>query len=91
MMSSGSLTHRATLDGSTEGITCIEFNPTVRTTLRFRSSENWIWIRISSCDVMSVDSVQDGRILAASYDKSAVLWQRDEPVPKVTMTIFYTF
>uniref|UniRef100_A0A3Q3WJ10 ATG16 autophagy related 16-like 2 (S. cerevisiae) n=1 Tax=Mola mola TaxID=94237 RepID=A0A3Q3WJ10_MOLML len=56
LMSSGSLTHRATLDGSTEGITCIEFSATGR------------------------------RILAASYDKSALLWQRDEPVPKLTLT-----
>ena len=32
MMSSGLLTHRATLDGSTEGITCVEFDPTVSTT-----------------------------------------------------------
>ncbi|XP_070827402.1 protein Atg16l2 isoform X2 [Chaetodon trifascialis] len=52
----GLLTHRATLDGSTEGITCIEFNQTGL------------------------------RILAASYDKSALLWQRDEPVPKLTLT-----
>lgn len=33
MMSSGSLAHRVTLDGSTEGITCVEFDPTVSTTL----------------------------------------------------------
>ncbi|XP_076591592.1 ATG16 autophagy related 16-like 2 isoform X1 [Chaetodon auriga] len=52
----GLLTHRATLDGSTEGITCIEFNQTGL------------------------------RILAASYDKSALLWQRDESVPKLTLT-----
>ncbi|KAM9359638.1 ATG16 autophagy related 16-like 2 [Symphorus nematophorus] len=52
----GSLTHRATLDGSTEGITCIDFNPTGH------------------------------RILAASYDKSALLWQGDESVPKLTLT-----
>lgn len=30
LMSSGLLTHRGTLDGSTEGITCIEFDPMVR-------------------------------------------------------------
>ncbi|XP_029373766.1 ATG16 autophagy related 16-like 2 isoform X2 [Echeneis naucrates] len=52
----GSLTHKATLDGSTEGITCIEFDPT------------------------------GYKILAASYDKSALLWQRDDSVPKLTLT-----
>ncbi|KAM3615756.1 uncharacterized protein V6R79_007254 [Siganus canaliculatus] len=52
----GGLTHRATLDGSTEGITCIEFSP------------------------------MGGRVLAASYDKSALLWLQDEPVPKLTLT-----
>ncbi|XP_075932560.1 ATG16 autophagy related 16-like 2 isoform X3 [Anarhichas minor] len=50
---SGSLTHRSTLDGSTEGITCIEFDPA------------------------------GFRILAASYDKSALLWRLDDSVPKV--------
>lgn len=29
MMSAGLLAHRATLDGSTDGITCIDFSPTV--------------------------------------------------------------
>ncbi|KAM4742317.1 ATG16 autophagy related 16-like 2 isoform 2-T2 [Anableps anableps] len=52
----GSLTHRATLDGSTEGITCVEFDPTGR------------------------------RILAASHNKSALLWRLDDSVPKVTLT-----
>uniref|UniRef100_A0A3Q3EYR2 Autophagy-related protein 16-2 n=2 Tax=Kryptolebias marmoratus TaxID=37003 RepID=A0A3Q3EYR2_KRYMA len=52
----GSLTHRTTLDGSTEGITCVEFDPT-----------GW-------------------KILAASYDRSALLWQLDASVPKVTLT-----
>ncbi|XP_022594305.1 autophagy-related protein 16-2-like isoform X1 [Seriola dumerili] len=52
----GSLTHRGTLDGSTEGITCIEFDPTGL------------------------------RILAASYDKSALLWRLDDSVPKLTLT-----
>ncbi|XP_059187982.1 protein Atg16l2 isoform X2 [Centropristis striata] len=52
----GSLTHRATLDGSTEGITCIEFDPA------------------------------GFRILAASYDKSALLWRLDDSVPKLTLT-----
>ncbi|KAK5606630.1 hypothetical protein CRENBAI_017899 [Crenichthys baileyi] len=52
----GSLTHRATLDGSTEGITCVEFDPTGR------------------------------RILAASHNKSALLWRPDDSVPKVTLT-----
>uniref|UniRef100_A0A3Q0T594 ATG16 autophagy related 16-like 2 (S. cerevisiae) n=1 Tax=Amphilophus citrinellus TaxID=61819 RepID=A0A3Q0T594_AMPCI len=44
---------RGTLDGSTEGITCIEFDP---------------------------------MILAASYNKSAMLWQLGDSVPKVTLT-----
>nr|XP_046244133.1 protein Atg16l2-like isoform X2 [Scatophagus argus] len=52
----GSLTHRATLDGSTEGITCVEFDST------------------------------DSRVLAASYDQSALLWQRDQSIPKLTLT-----
>ncbi|XP_026154764.1 ATG16 autophagy related 16-like 2 isoform X2 [Mastacembelus armatus] len=52
----GSLTHKGTLDGSTEGITCIEFDPTGL------------------------------RVLAASYDKSALLWRRDDPIPKLTLT-----
>ncbi|XP_051253906.1 protein Atg16l2 isoform X2 [Dicentrarchus labrax] len=52
----GSLTHRATLEGSTEGITCIEFDPMGR------------------------------RILAASYDKSALLWRLEDSVPKLTLT-----
>lgn len=36
------------------------------------------------CGVTSVDSVQGRRILAASYDTSALLWERDNAVPKVT-------
>ncbi|KAK5868175.1 hypothetical protein PBY51_009212 [Eleginops maclovinus] len=44
------------LEGSTEGITCIEFDPT------------------------------GPRVLAASYDKSALLWRLDDPIPKVTLT-----
>ncbi|XP_034404597.1 uncharacterized protein LOC117741582 isoform X2 [Cyclopterus lumpus] len=52
----GSMTHRATLEGSAEGITCIEFDPA------------------------------GFRILAASYDKSALLWRLDDSVPKVTLT-----
>ncbi|XP_074535050.1 ATG16 autophagy related 16-like 2 isoform X2 [Halichoeres trimaculatus] len=52
----GSLSHRATLDGSTEGITCIDFDPA------------------------------GSRILAASYDKSALLWRLDNSVPKLTLT-----
>lgn len=52
----GSLTHRATLTGSTEGITCVDF------------------------------STMAGWVLAASYDKSAQLWQHDESVPKLTLT-----
>ncbi|XP_041653945.1 protein Atg16l2-like isoform X2 [Cheilinus undulatus] len=52
----GLLTHRMTMDGSTEGITCIDFDPA------------------------------GSRILAASYDKSALLWRLDDPVPKLTLT-----
>ncbi|XP_029964133.1 ATG16 autophagy related 16-like 2 isoform X2 [Salarias fasciatus] len=52
----GSLTHRATLDGSTEGITCIDFDHT------------------------------GSRVLASSYDKSALLWRLDDSIPKVTLT-----
>uniref|UniRef100_UPI0037E74802 protein Atg16l2-like isoform X2 n=1 Tax=Semicossyphus pulcher TaxID=241346 RepID=UPI0037E74802 len=52
----GSLTHRATLDGSTEGITCIDFDPA------------------------------GSRILAASYDKSALLWRLEDSTPKLTLT-----
>uniref|UniRef100_M4AIP1 ATG16 autophagy related 16-like 2 (S. cerevisiae) n=1 Tax=Xiphophorus maculatus TaxID=8083 RepID=M4AIP1_XIPMA len=52
----GSLTHRATLDGSTEGITCVEFDHMGR------------------------------RILAASHNKSALLWRLDDSAPKVTLT-----
>ncbi|XP_054868525.1 protein Atg16l2 isoform X2 [Amphiprion ocellaris] len=52
----GSLAPRATLDGSTEGITCVEFDPA------------------------------GFRVLAASYDKSAILWRLDDSVPKVTLT-----
>ncbi|XP_070685984.1 protein Atg16l2-like isoform X2 [Pempheris klunzingeri] len=52
----GSLTHRGTLDGSTEGVTCVEFDPT------------------------------GSRVLAASYDKSALLWRLEESVPKLTLT-----
>ncbi|KAM6988279.1 LOW QUALITY PROTEIN: ATG16 autophagy related 16-like 2 [Tautogolabrus adspersus] len=52
----GLLTHRLTLDGSTEGITCIDFDPT------------------------------GSRILASSYDKSALLWRLDDSVPKLTLT-----
>ncbi|CAJ1066353.1 protein Atg16l2 [Xyrichtys novacula] len=52
----GGLTHRVTLDGSTEGITCIDFDP------------------------------GGSRILASSYDKSALLWRLDDSVPKLTLT-----
>ncbi|KAF7652629.1 hypothetical protein LDENG_00094370 [Lucifuga dentata] len=52
----GTLTYRGTLDGSTEGITSVEFDP------------------------------MGMRILAASYDKSAILWRLDDSVPKLTLT-----
>lgn len=52
----GTLQNRGTLDGSNEGITSIEFDPT------------------------------GTRILAASYDKSALFWRLDDSVPKVTLT-----
>ncbi|TNN01390.1 hypothetical protein fugu_010772, partial [Takifugu bimaculatus] len=55
-ITSGSLSHRATLGGSTDGITCIDF------------------------------SHMGDRILAASYDKSALLWQRGSVTPKLTLT-----
>ncbi|XP_073780440.1 protein Atg16l2 isoform X1 [Danio rerio] len=52
----GTLQYRGTLDGSNEGITSIEFDPT------------------------------GTRILAASYDKSALFWRLEDSVPKVTLT-----
>ncbi|KAM4627927.1 ATG16 autophagy related 16-like 2 isoform 1-T1 [Polymixia lowei] len=52
----GMLHYRWTLDGSTEGITSIDFDPTGM------------------------------RILAGSYDKSALLWRLDDSVPKLTLT-----
>ncbi|XP_030633811.1 ATG16 autophagy related 16-like 2 [Chanos chanos] len=55
-VSGGMLHKRGTLDGSNEGITSIEFDPT------------------------------GTRILAASYDKSALFWRLDDCVPKVTLT-----
>ncbi|XP_062408643.1 protein Atg16l2-like isoform X1 [Sardina pilchardus] len=55
-ITAGMLHHRGTLDGSNEGITSIEFDPT------------------------------GTRILAASYDKSALFWKLDECVPKFTLT-----
>ncbi|KAL2095981.1 hypothetical protein ACEWY4_008129 [Coilia grayii] len=55
-ITAGMLHHRLTLDGSNEGITSIEFDPT------------------------------GTRILAASYDKSALFWRLDDCVPKFTLT-----
>ncbi|XP_026119206.1 autophagy-related protein 16-2-like [Carassius auratus] len=52
----GTLQNRGTLDGSNEGITSIEFDPT------------------------------GTRILAASYDKSALFWRLEDSVPKLTLT-----
>ncbi|XP_062328212.1 protein Atg16l2 [Osmerus eperlanus] len=52
----GMLHIRGTLDGSNEGITSIEFDPT------------------------------GTRILAGSYDKSALFWRLDDSVPKLTLT-----
>ncbi|XP_061537109.1 protein Atg16l2-like isoform X2 [Phycodurus eques] len=52
----GALRHQTTLDGSTEGLTCVQFDPTGH------------------------------RILAGSYDKSALLWRLDRPVAKLTLT-----
>ncbi|XP_034024594.1 autophagy-related protein 16-2-like [Thalassophryne amazonica] len=52
----GSFSYRGTLEGSTEGITSVEFDST------------------------------GTRILAASYNKSALLWQLDNSVPKLTLT-----
>ncbi|KAG9348360.1 hypothetical protein JZ751_002095 [Albula glossodonta] len=55
-VSAGMLHHRVSLDGSNEGITSIEFDPT------------------------------GTRILAASYDKSALFWRVDDSAPKFTLT-----
>ncbi|CAG02159.1 unnamed protein product, partial [Tetraodon nigroviridis] len=55
-VSSGSLAHRGTLEGSAEGITCVDFSQTGH------------------------------GVLAASYDRSALLWQRGSAVPKLTLT-----
>lgn len=75
VMSSGLLARRATLDGCTEGITCIDFSPTVR-----ESSS-----RLCSGGRSSpLTSAQGHGLLAASYDKSALLWQRGSAAPKVT-------
>ncbi|XP_057694311.1 protein Atg16l2 [Corythoichthys intestinalis] len=52
----GTLRHRTTLDGSTEGLTCVQFDPAGH------------------------------RVLAGSYDKSALLWRLDRPVAKLTLT-----
>ncbi|KAK2881481.1 hypothetical protein Q8A67_018749 [Cirrhinus molitorella] len=52
----GTLQNRGMLDGSNEGITSIDFDPT------------------------------GTRILAASYDKSALFWRLEDSVPKVTLT-----
>ncbi|XP_023663002.1 protein Atg16l2-like isoform X2 [Paramormyrops kingsleyae] len=55
-ISAGTLQNRGTLDGSNEGITSIEFDPT------------------------------GTKILAASYDKSALFWRLDSCSPKFTLT-----
>lgn len=79
--SPGSLTHRATLTGSTEGITCVDFSTMVRRSVRLVSGVGGAWLRSRDAQVCCV---QAGWVLAASYDKSAQLWQHDESVPKVT-------
>ncbi|MEQ2160961.1 hypothetical protein GOODEAATRI_004819 [Goodea atripinnis] len=82
MMSPGSLTHRATLDGSTEGITCVEFDPTVSAApepeLKCQNGH--------APDAHACLCLQGRRILAASHNKSALLWRPDDSVPKVTLT-----
>lgn len=80
MTSPGSLTHRATLTGSTEGITCVDFSTTVRGLVWLGRCVGKAWL--GSCDA-EICCVQAGWVLAASYDKSAQLWQHDEPTPKV--------
>ncbi|KAJ8280307.1 hypothetical protein GJAV_G00053010 [Gymnothorax javanicus] len=55
-VTAGMLCNRGSLDGSNEGITSIEFDPT------------------------------GTKILAASYDKSALFWRLDDCVPKFTLT-----
>ncbi|XP_076002156.1 ATG16 autophagy related 16-like 2 [Genypterus blacodes] len=52
----GTLNYKGTLDGPTEGITSVEFDP------------------------------MGMRVLAASYDKSAILWRLDDSIPKLTLT-----
>uniref|UniRef100_A0A8C9TNJ4 Protein Atg16l2 n=1 Tax=Scleropages formosus TaxID=113540 RepID=A0A8C9TNJ4_SCLFO len=55
-ISAGMLQNRGILDGSNEGITSIEFDPT------------------------------GTKLLAASYDKSALFWRLDDSRPKFTLT-----
>lgn len=43
--SPGSLTHRATLTGSTEGITCVDFSTMVRRLVRLGSGVGGAWLR----------------------------------------------
>lgn len=80
MTSSGSVTHRVTLEGSTEGITCIDFDSIVSST----PEPEPCFVLSSLIPVSS--SPQGSRVLAASYDKSALLWRLNDPVPKVTRT-----
>lgn len=94
MVSSGSMTHRGTLDGSTEGITCIEFDPTVSTAPE--PGHKLLLHHTVTATVWCLWPLfQGSRVLAASYDKSALLWRVDDSVPKVIManwvqTHYYT-
>lgn len=58
----------------------MDFSTTVSAWLRLGVGGAWL----RSCDT-DMCCVQAGWVLAASYDKSAQLWQRDESVPKVTL------
>lgn len=81
--SPGSLTHRATLTGSTEGITCVDFSTTVSPSLGW-AGQSWAELDSGLVTVTCVCCVQACWVIGASYDRSAQLWQRDESVPKVT-------
>lgn len=61
----------------------MDFSTTVSRLASAQLGVGGAWLR--SCDA-KVFCVQAGWVLAASYDRSAQLWQRDESVPKVKQT-----
>ncbi|XP_016108745.1 autophagy-related protein 16-2-like [Sinocyclocheilus grahami] len=71
----GTLQNRGTLDGSNEGITSIEFDPTGTRILAASYDKSALFWRLEDSGT---------RILAASYDKSALFWRLEDSVPKVT-------